>query len=83
MHGHLGPSGMRGSPQVFKRMGRRQNTCHTHSAGIYDEVYVGGTSSLLDMGWNVGPSSWSHTHILTYANGIRALATMWMGAWRG
>jgi len=83
MHGHLGPSGMRGSPQVFKRMGRRQNTCHTHSAGIYDEVYVGGTSSLLDLGWNVGPSSWSHTHILTYANGIRSLATMWMGAWRG
>jgi len=82
MHGHLGPNGQRGSPQNLSRMGRRANTGHTHSAGSIDGLYTAATCSLLDVGYNRGPSSWSHTMIVTYKNGKRALVTLFRGAWR-
>lgn len=81
-HGHRGPNGARGNALAFSRMGRKQNLGHMHSAAIVDGVYVAGTSSDLDMGYNVGPSSWSWTHIVTYANGKRAMVTMWNNRWR-
>ncbi len=83
MHGHLGPNGSRGNPVALARISRKANTGHTHSAGIYDGLYVAGTSSLLDLFYNIGPSSWSHSHIITYPNGKRAIITMWGGKWRG
>lgn len=82
MHGDLGPNGARGNPRNLSKMGRRANTGHTHSAAIVDGMYVAGTSSKLDMGYNRGPSSWSHSHIVTYGNGKRAIITMWNGKWR-
>lgn len=82
MHGHLGPHGQRGSAGAFARMGRKSNVGHTHRAGIVDGVYVAGTSSELDLGYNVGPGAWSWTHIVTYANGKRALYTMYGNKWR-
>ncbi|HET8883017.1 MAG TPA: hypothetical protein VFM56_12650 [Solimonas sp.] len=83
MHGHLGANGARGNPRGFSRMGRRVNTGHTHSAGIIDDCYTAGTSSLLRMSYNRGPSSWSHSHIVTYPNGCRTIITLWRGKWRG
>lgn len=83
MHGHLGPNGSCGTPMGFTKMGRKGNTGHTHSCGIYDGIYVAATSSLLDMGFNVGPSSWSHSHVITYPNGKRCIVTMWRGKWKG
>lgn len=82
MHGHLGPNGTRGNPLALSKSGRKANTGHTHSAGIYDGLYVAGTSSLLDLGYNLGPSSWSHSHVITYPNGKRCIVTMWNGKWR-
>ena len=82
MHGHLGPNGAQGGAVAFAKMGRKANVGHTHQAGIHDGVYTAGTSSLLDLGYNRGPSSWSHSHILTYANGKRAILTIWNGKWR-
>lgn len=82
MHGHLGPNGTRGTPLALSRMGRKANTGHTHSAGILDGMYVAGCSTKLDVGYNKGPSSWSHSHIVTYPNGKRAIVTMWDGKWR-
>lgn len=82
MHGHLGPNGARGSAAAFAKMGRKANVGHTHSAGIYDGIYTAGVSGSLDLGYNVGPSSWSHSHIVTYANGKRAIITVWNGKWR-
>lgn len=82
MHGHLGADGARGAPLGFTKMGRKANTGHTHKAGIIDGVYTAGTSSQLDLGYNRGPSSWSNSHIVTYANGKRAIITMWNGAWQ-
>ena len=81
-HGHLGPNGMRGTPQNLNKVGRRANTAHTHSAGIWNGLYVAGTSTKLRWGYNIGPSSWSNSHILTYKNGKRCLITIWAGKWR-
>jgi hypothetical protein len=82
MHGHLGPDGARGTPASLNKIGRRANTAHTHSAGIYNGLYVAGTSSKLKWDYNYGPSSWSHSHILTYSNGQRTIVTMYAGRWR-
>ena len=82
MHGHLGPNGARGGAATFAKMGRKANVGHTHQAGIHDGVYTAGTSSNLDMGYNKGPSSWSHSDILTYKNGKRTIITHWNGRWR-
>lgn len=80
-HGHLGPSGRRGSPDNLSKMGRKANTAHTHSTGIYNGLYVAGTSSKLRWDYNRGPSSWTNTHILTYPNGKRTLVTIYNGKW--
>ncbi len=82
MHGHLGPNGTFGSPRTLAGMGRRANTAHTHSAGIYNGLYVAGTSSKLRWDYNQGPSSWSHSHIVTYPNGKRSIVTVYDGKWR-
>ncbi|MBB5276278.1 putative transcriptional regulator [Rhizobium rosettiformans] len=76
MHGHVGANGAKASPMAFSRMGKRSNTAHTHSASIFDGNYCAGVSASLDMGYNVGLSSWSVTHIVTYPSGKRTLVTM-------
>lgn len=81
MHGHLGPSGRFGSPDNLSKMGRKANTAHTHSTGIYNGLYVAGTSSKLRWDYNRGPSNWTNTHIVTYPNGKRSLVTIYNGKW--
>ena len=82
MHGHLGPNGARGSAASFAKMGRKANVGHTHGAGIYDGIYTAGTTSDLDMGYNIGPSSWSHSAVITYENGKRVIITFYNGKCR-
>ena len=83
-HGHLGPNGTFGSPANLAKIGKKATTAHTHSAGIYHGLYVAGTSSKLPKDWDytMGPSSWSWSHVLQYANGQRAVVTMKNGKWR-
>lgn len=81
-HGDLGPNGARGSAANLARTGEKSNIGHSHSARIYHGCYQMGTMSLLDMGYNQGPSSWSHSLILTYANGKRTIITLKNGKWR-
>jgi len=82
MHGHLGANGGRGNIRSFAKMGRRANIGHSHTAGIVEGIWQAGTSSLMDLEYNKGLSSWSHSHILTYANGKRAMITMRNGKYR-
>lgn len=82
MHGHLGANGSMGSPASLSLIGRRANTGHTHSAGIWNGLYVAGTTSKLKWSYTFGPSSWSHSHIVTYPNGMRSIVTMWKGRWK-
>ncbi|QIG68295.1 A1 protein [Rhizobium phage RHph_Y48] len=82
MHGHRGPNGAKGNPKSFRQMGRKVNTAHTHSAGIIDGVWTAGTLSLLRLGYNAGPSSWSQSSIITYPSGKRAIVTQRGPKWR-
>jgi hypothetical protein len=83
MHGHLGPNGAFGSPSNLAKIGKKATTAHTHSAGIYHGLYVAGTSSKLTLDWDytTGPSSWSHSHVILYPNGQRAIVTVKNGKW--
>ncbi|WFG40917.1 DNA transfer protein [Paracoccus phage ParMal1] len=82
LHGHLGPNGARGNPKNLRTVGKA-NTGHTHSAGITEGVYTAGVFGELDMGYNKGLSSWSHSFIITYPNGKRTICTIKNGkAWR-
>lgn len=84
MHGHLGPNGSFGSPSNLAKIGKKATTAHTHSAGIYHGLYVAGTSSKLTKDWDytMGPSSWSWSHVVQYANGQRAVITFKNRKWR-
>ena len=84
MHGHLGANGGFGSPANLSKIGKKATTAHTHSAGIYHGLYVAGTSTKLTQGWDytTGPSSWSWSHVVQYANGQRTVVTMKNGKWR-
>lgn len=79
MHFDLGINGARGSAGNIRKMGRRANGGHSHSACRTGGVMQVGTSSLLDLGYNRGPGSWSHTHGITYPNAGRTLLTLWRG----
>jgi hypothetical protein len=82
MHGHLGLGGKHGTPEGLSKMGRKANTAHTHSTGIYNGLYVAGTSSKLRWEYAKGPFSWTHSHIVTYPNGKRTIVTIYDGKWR-
>jgi hypothetical protein len=84
MHGNLGANGAYGSPGNLSKIGVKATTAHTHSAGIYHGLYVAGTSSKLTPDWSytMGPSSWSHSHVVQYPNGQRAIITVKGGKWR-
>lgn len=82
LHGDRGANGARGNIRSFARMGRRSNTGHSHVAGICDGAMSAGTKSKLRLEYNSGPSSWSHSDIVTYVNGKRAILTYYAGkAW--
>ncbi|MDH0123312.1 hypothetical protein ABE562_04940 [Brucella intermedia] len=76
LHGDLGISGSRGSPNQFKRFGVRTSTGHTHTPSISEGAYVAGVSAKLDQGYNRGPTTWAHAHIVQYHNGKRTLLLM-------
>jgi hypothetical protein len=82
MHGHLGPGGTFGSPANLSKMARKANTAHTHYTGIWNGLYVAWTSSKLRWDYAKGPSSWTHSHIVTYPNGKRSIITIYAGKWR-
>jgi hypothetical protein len=84
MHGHRGPNGSLGAPGNLAKIGRKATTMHTHTAGIYHGLFVGGTSSELTKGWDysTGPSAWSWSHVVQYNNGQRCIITMRGFKWR-
>ncbi len=83
MHGHLGLNGARGSIASFGKIGVRSISGHSHTPGIRDGAYQVGTSSVMNMGYNKGPSSWLHTHCILWANGKRTLVNCIDGRFGG
>lgn len=72
-HGDLGLNGAKASLNSLEKIYGNSITGHTHSAAIQRGVFRVGTLSTLDMGYNRGPSSWTHTCCLLYDNGQRQL----------
>lgn len=83
MHGHLGPNGARGNIRSLSRVGLRSVLGHSHSPGIFEGAYQVGTSSRLRLEYNVGPSSWLHSHAGIHVNGRRQMIHVITGKWRG
>ena len=83
LHYDQGVNGARGSLRGFSRMiGRRSNGGHSHSCGIDGGAWQAGTYSLLQLEYNHGPSSWSHSFIITHENSKRQIVTIFNGKWR-
>lgn len=72
-HGDKGPNGSRGALQGFRAIGTSMVIGHSHSPGIAGAVHQVGVSGDLDMGYNVGPSSWAHAHCVIFDNGTRQI----------
>lgn len=82
MHGDKGANGSRGSRDQFANLPSKAIIGHSHSPGIEKGCYQVGTSSILKMDYNDGPSSWLNTHCLIYPNGKRQLINIVEGKWR-
>ena len=83
LHFDIGPGGARGTLRSFSRMiGRRTNGGHSHSAGIDGGAWQVGTFSNLTLEYNHGPSSWTHSFIITHENSKRQMVTIFGGKWR-
>ena len=81
MHGDKGINGAKGSPIGFSRLPVKSIVGHSHSPSIRLGCYTVGTSSLMDLSYTGGASSWMHTHCVIYPNGKRQLINIINGKW--
>ena len=81
-HGDKGPSGTRGNIKNMRKSYGSSVTGHSHTPCVWHGAWAVGTSSLLKLGYNQGPSNWMQTHCLVYEDGSRQLVNMIKGAWR-
>lgn len=70
MHGHIGLNGARGSQTSFHKIDIPTITAHGHSTTRLDDAIILGTNTMLFLGYNPGPSSWSQSNAIIYKNGI-------------
>lgn len=68
-HGDLGMNGAKPSMASLERIYGSCIVGHNHTAGILRKVFRVGTLSKLNLGYNRGPSSWTHTCAIIYDNG--------------
>lgn len=72
-HGDLGINGAKPSLNGFEEVYGNCVVGHNHTAAIQRGVFRVGTMSKLNLGYNRGPSSWTHTNCIVYENGQRQL----------
>jgi len=69
-HGDAGINGARGGYTAFERLGGSYVIGHSHSGYKNGKrVAVSGVTGSFDMGYNVGASSWSHSHVIVCNDG--------------
>lgn len=69
-HGDVGINGSRGGYTAFERLGGAYVIGHSHSGYKNGRrVAVSGVTGSFDMGYNVGASSWSHSHVIVCNDG--------------
>jgi hypothetical protein len=83
MHGHIGPSGARGTPANLAKLPFKTFTAHTHTPSIKNGCYTVGLTGKLDLDYNRGPSKWLHAHGIVYPNGKRAFLFVKNNRWKG
>jgi hypothetical protein len=81
-HGDRAANGARGSIKSLKKSYPRGVIAHSHTPGIYKNMFQVGTTSLLRLGYNKGASSWVHCSCLVYRSGQRQLINSIFGNWR-
>lgn len=81
-HGHQGPNGSRGNVKNLEICYGQCVIGHAHTPEILRGAWQVGTSSLLRLTYNKGPSSWMHTDCLVYPNGARQLINIINGNWK-
>jgi len=72
-HGDKGGNGSRGSLNGIEKAYYKATVGHSHTAGILRNIYQVGTSTVMKLGYNSGPSSWTNTMCIQYPNGQRQL----------
>lgn len=82
VHGDVGSNGARGSITGLERSYGNSVTGHSHSPRILRGAWKVGTSTVFDMPYTGGSSSWLHTSCLVYDNSQRQLITSIEGHWR-
>lgn len=68
-HGDMGVNGSRASLQQFRMLNTKIIFGHSHTPGRKDGALSVGTTTKLRMGYNNGPSSWLHSHVLIHEDG--------------
>jgi hypothetical protein len=68
-HGDRGTNGSRGSLLQFRKLNTKIIVGHYHSPGRKDGALAVGTSTLLRLPYNIGPSSWMHSHVIVHHDG--------------
>jgi len=81
-HGDKGSNGSKGSLKAMENAYGHSVSGHSHSPEILRGAWQVGTTSLLKLDYNKGPSSWMHCSCLVYANGSRQLINSINGQWR-
>ena len=81
-HGDRSANGARGSIKGLSKSYPRCVIGHSHTPGIFKGAFQVGTTSLLRLGYNRGPSSWVHCHCLVYRSGQRQLINSINGSWK-
>lgn len=75
-HGHLGANGKRNPTLVgLSNCYGKCNTGHNHSGAVYKDVFRAGTKTYRQVGYNHGPSAWTHSDVLQHKDGSRQLIT--------
>jgi hypothetical protein len=81
-HGDIGANGSRGSAKQFTKFGGHYILGHSHTPGIHKNVIQVGTSTVLRLEYNIGPSSWLNSHAIIYPNGLASLIHIIKGRWK-
>jgi len=81
-HGHLGLNGARGNIKSQEIGAKKSVIGHSHTPGIWHQVYQVGTSTHLKLEYNRGFSSWMNTHCIIYKDGSRQLINIINGNWK-
>lgn len=81
-HGDKGANGSRGGLKSMEQAYGNSVSGHSHSPEILRGAWQVGTSSVLKLGYNVGPSSWMNSSCIVYPNGQRQLINAIDGKYR-